>query len=315
MRILAIICSLFFVAATCKTPAEKAFGKKKAAQILWEYAKFDTLTWKLVSIYDPYQKGTYYQTDSLNPQYLSFTRKGKFVEYDTAQYRKGRWAINQDSAGLRLSYTEIDGDEIPKDDQDTKFRFLLNEMSLDTLVLGLQGRHGIVKRTYLRMKPIEPLMIKDTTVQPGEDNRSPAPQTLELAEAVKIMLPDTIQDTIAWSLQYIKDPYTQMLPESQRPAPMKQSPYAGNPHYLLFCRNGDFVEKDTMNYAKGTWDLNLSGERLRLNYEQRNGREILNEQNPLFRWEIQRINADSMILGIQGRHGIVQHIYQKVQDD
>jgi hypothetical protein len=304
MRTLAIISLLLFTAATCQEVSDKALGKRKAARVLMQFAAEDTLTWRLVQVYDPYQQNTYSPGDEGNPSFLRITRKGKFAEYDTLNYREGRWFLDTTRTKIRLAYTHENKTKIERADRDPYFRFQLVKLTKDSLVLGVQGRHGIVERTYLLERP--PAL--------SSDSLSLMPPPLPLEKANKTVLPDSTQDTVFWQLQQIFDPYVLTLPKDQPQSlgGKDEIIFPNNPHYLLFCRSGQFIEKDTLNYALGSWYLNPSRDRLGLIYSERNGKPIVSRPKALYRWEIQHLSSDSMILGIQGRHGIVKHTYRNV---
>lgn len=281
--------------------------------MILEFVQKDSLEWRLEQIYDPYNGGTTYQSDSLNPSFLSLNRKGKFAEYDTLNRREGKWYFHEDSTRIRLAYTQENGTKIIRSERDPDFRYVLKTLTEDSLVLAIQGRHGMVERIYIRTKPaIQDSLSVDTMAVPPPKDRALPPAALPLAKATQLVLPDSTQDTIVWKLREIYDPYVETLPKGERTSPRGEKAFPDNPHFLVFCRNGDFIEKDSLNYATGKWYLNSTEDRLRLSYTERNGQVILNETSLLFRWEIQRMANDSLVLGIQGRHGIVTHTYTKV---
>ncbi|MEO0473887.1 MAG: hypothetical protein AAF206_30035, partial [Bacteroidota bacterium] len=56
---------------------------------------------------------------------------------------------------LRLAHTERNGNKIPKENWEQQFRYQLVRRTADSLILGIQGRHGILKRIYLRAEMMQ----------------------------------------------------------------------------------------------------------------------------------------------------------------
>lgn len=150
MKYLAIILlSLMASATTCGKKGKRTdLSTKKAAAFLLG-KKIDTVQWRLVNIYDPYDGGKTIIKDSLNPEILVVSRDGSFKEYDKDNYSIGKWYLNREKSRMAMVYEKQNGMEVAKVDEEMQYRYEIREMTDSKLILAIQGRHGMVERTYM----------------------------------------------------------------------------------------------------------------------------------------------------------------------
>ena len=109
-----------------------------------------------------------------------------------------------------------------------------------------------------------------------------------------------------WQLLQIYDPYD---------GGVIIHPEADNPHYLIFFSRGRFLEYDSLNYNDGRWLIDPKANKLALIHEIENGHRIPPaRQDTIFRYHLLQ-QGDTLRLGIQGRHGIVEETYLPVSDE
>lgn len=153
MRYLSIFFILFFLLSSCHDKSTQAIRNRKAAALLIGKKKLaDSIVWKLSQTYDPYNGGYTYAADSLNPQFLVLHRDGTFHEYDTINYSEGTWLVNKERDHIAKVYSIQNKTEIPQDQQIPSFRYHIQKRNTDSLQLAIQGRHGMLLLTYLRMQ-------------------------------------------------------------------------------------------------------------------------------------------------------------------
>ncbi|MEL6255487.1 MAG: hypothetical protein AAFR87_26010 [Bacteroidota bacterium] len=148
MRFLTIVMAIIFLAFSCKDKSTSPLRKRKANKILLGSRKADSITWKLVKIYDPYSKGYTILKDSANYKYLRLMGDGSFNEFDIENKSHGRWYLNKERRKLGFIYSNRNGIDINTDLQNLFFRYHIDTIYKDTLILSIQGRHGMVKQFY-----------------------------------------------------------------------------------------------------------------------------------------------------------------------
>lgn len=148
MRFLTIVMAIIFLAFSCKDKSTSPLRKRKANKILLGARKADSITWKLVKTYDPYNKGYTILKDSTNYRYLRLMGDGSFKEFDLDNKSRGKWYLNKERNKLGFIYQNRNGIEINEDLQNLFFRYHIDNLYKDTLILSIQGRHGMVKQFY-----------------------------------------------------------------------------------------------------------------------------------------------------------------------
>lgn len=334
MRVLAIFSFLFLALIACQKRSDKALRQKQAARFISQKQEKDTLSYRLQQIYDPYLSVPQKAETKEKPKYLILHTAGTFLEYDAFNRNQGSWYVNKDKERLKLVYEVENGMEIPPASQDSSFRYQLVKLSQDSLVIGKQGRHGIVQYTYLlqpdsvmkeaMLPPIfETDSVKTDTVKTdtlpkvrkAPSNPMVSAQSLSQAEANHLIFDSLEYDTCSWQLFSIADPYSKMLPGTER----KDTSliFRTNPTFLRFLKNGTFIRFDQDEYGEGKWEFSAENEnRLRFQFTEQNGQEIspLN-QDQYYRHILQKRTRDTLVIGIQGRHGIVRYTYLACPND
>ncbi len=84
--------------------------------------------------------------------------------------------------------------------------------------------------------------------------------------------------------------------------------------FLTLERDGTFIQQNAENHEMGHYYLNKTKDAIALVIEKRvEGKDTMDIQQPsdelLFRHQIRTINADSLVLAWQGRHGYVLDTY------
>ena len=197
MRLLIILLGIILLGNACNETASSNMRRTKAARKVIQVRKADTLQWQLVRTIDPYNGGMITDWDTANPKFLSFLRNGTFIEKDKYGSQIGQWTVNKQGDRLRLAHTERNGTSIPKENREQLFRYHLIQRTTDTLVLGIQGRHGILKRIYLKCGPDNPdremqadsaeqsmqpdSIVQEKVMQEKSDSSSFRPDSLDLS--------------------------------------------------------------------------------------------------------------------------------------
>ena len=150
MRFLAILLLFTSWTVTCKDKATAPLRAKKAARIILPDKKTKYKRWVLAQMYDPYQKGYTYYGDTSNPAYLEIYRNGRFIRYQSDFISEGNWKLNRTKDKIALIYEIRNGVEVAEDLRDNFFRYEIANLSRDTFLLAVQGRHGMMKELWLR---------------------------------------------------------------------------------------------------------------------------------------------------------------------
>ena len=104
--------------------------------------------WILIKSVDPYQKGSENVRDSVNWKSIEFFINGDYKESDPWNNVFGKWKYNDDESRLGIKVLKRNDTEISKDDAVSDFRWRIIELDDSHVVLGIQGRHGMVKYYY-----------------------------------------------------------------------------------------------------------------------------------------------------------------------
>jgi len=175
MRFLTIVSAIIFLAFACKDKTTSPLRKRKANKILLGSTKIDSTVWKLVKTYDPYNKGYTYWKDSSNYRHLALSSDGTFKEFDKENTGRGHWYLNKQQNKLAFTYQQRNGIQINESLQVISFRYLIDTIYEDTLVLSIQGRHGMVRQFY---KLPENSRANDSTRV--KQNILPTPDSVEI---------------------------------------------------------------------------------------------------------------------------------------
>jgi hypothetical protein len=121
--------------------------KRDAAYLMGQKSTYQK-KWELVETFDPYQGGTLIPAEADNPTHLMLFQDGDFIEYDRRNYSSGHWSLDREADRMALTYQMQNNRSIPPPERDTLYRYQVQHHSPDSLVLGVQGRHGIVQLRY-----------------------------------------------------------------------------------------------------------------------------------------------------------------------
>lgn len=126
------------------------------------------------------------------------------------------------------------------------------------------------------------------------------PEALNRSQAKRVMFPDN-NFLLTCTLSKIHDPYQggQTYLPTDRLSPT-----------LLLFSDGRFIEYDAYRYDEGEWYLHEDHDKMSLIYQVKNHTNIpASQQDSSFRYQIKQLNADTLILAQQGRHGMVSYFY------
>ncbi len=137
----------------CRSGLPAALGTRAASARMLPTPADTPATWRLAQTYDPYQGGQTLRKGPVQTQYLVLGEEGVFRTFDPENHGAGRWYLHQDQDRLALVYHYQNGQAVPETQRDTHYRYQILEQQADTLILGIQGRHGIVRQTYVRASP------------------------------------------------------------------------------------------------------------------------------------------------------------------
>ena len=97
---------------------------------------------------DPYNNGAFHFADSTNAKYIIFKSDGSYADNDNNNSALGFWKFNHDSTRLGIKYTVFNDKEVDNKEPISEFRWIIYELTRSNMILGIQGRHGIVRYTY-----------------------------------------------------------------------------------------------------------------------------------------------------------------------
>ena len=152
---------LLLMAPSCQDEASSALRRSQVARSWVREAPDSLQRWVRFSTFDPYQKGTSYPGDAGNPEILELSDEGEFHEFDTAQQSYGHWFVNPADSTFSLRYEVrnnqlIDESSVPESARQV---YKLIKMTTDSLILEVQGRHGMLTICYLPAST-EPLPLE-----------------------------------------------------------------------------------------------------------------------------------------------------------
>lgn len=107
-----------------------------------------TQKWQFVNSIDLYNGGVWYNADSINQKFIVFNLSGEYLEYDNDNTRNGYWQLNDDSTRFGIRFSNSNSIQQSIIEPITDFRWIIYEVDENNLIIGIQGRHGIVKYTY-----------------------------------------------------------------------------------------------------------------------------------------------------------------------
>ncbi len=106
-------------------------------------------TWVKVGQNDPYDGDIITIVDTtINRVTLQFMNNQGFLIIDNSNRKSGKWKWNEDSTKIGTCFLKIN-DQIFEDSPITDFRMYISLLTNDSLIIGVQGRHGIVRDFFI----------------------------------------------------------------------------------------------------------------------------------------------------------------------
>ena len=149
MKYLALLWVVFFLTLGCNRQRKGSLKPRQAAFHFFQDRDTDSLKWRWVHTYDPYNGGTYLTSDSLHPRYLFLYKDGTFRKTDAHNASSGKWYLNPEKNAMALIDEMRNGVSVMDASSSLTFRHQLRKLNQDTLILAWQGRHGFVEELYL----------------------------------------------------------------------------------------------------------------------------------------------------------------------
>ena len=147
---LCISCILFFLltAESCDR-SEKALKTVKAASyLLGSQDTTSAVSWQKVSRFDPYEGGKTHTYEKY-PTVMTLQANGIYTEKSPENFTKGRYFLNKTKTAIAFTPREINGKKQAPEAEEMLFRHEIVKFSEDSLILQWQGRHGMVRDTYV----------------------------------------------------------------------------------------------------------------------------------------------------------------------
>ena len=118
--------------------------------------------WIKVASYDPYDK--IISNDGETSEFISnidttkyrteflFKSNGEIFTDDNWNNKgHGRWTLNNDSTKIGIIYLKLN-EQVNEDKPIKEYRMFVYKLTIDSLIMGWQGRHGIVQEYYVHKK-------------------------------------------------------------------------------------------------------------------------------------------------------------------
>lgn len=120
-------------------------GKREANLFLLGNSKIKKVQWQLLQSYDPYNGGITTPADATHLEAYVFQKNGKMISYATDNQQNGKWKLTKEKEFIWIEYSLIKGKK-------ELYKFKIKELTSEKMVLAIQGRHGLVEKTYLKVK-------------------------------------------------------------------------------------------------------------------------------------------------------------------
>lgn len=122
-----------------------------ATELLKDLREHKALSWRMVATHDPYQGESFLRTHPNNTIQLHLDHAGTFREVRKDKIVEGRWKMDATNQQIKLLCERINGRPVKRSHALT--RYLLISYDTHFLVLGKQGRHGVVEMKFKRLTP------------------------------------------------------------------------------------------------------------------------------------------------------------------
>ncbi|MEM6262200.1 MAG: hypothetical protein AAGI38_06820 [Bacteroidota bacterium] len=121
---------------------------RKAATSLLFGKQLDSIRWKLVSTLDPYTGNA--RDRSAETKYLQLHDDGTYHQWDQENDRVGKYFLKKDESAIALIENSIADTLVPKSLDAYQYRYKIEKLGEDTMILSIQGRHGRLREVYVR---------------------------------------------------------------------------------------------------------------------------------------------------------------------
>ena len=148
-----LLIALFFLfsAESCDRSATAVKTIKAASFLLGTKDTTTTVKWRKISRFDPYNEGQLRSYEDYKTT-LTLQGNGNYTEKDPENVTLGQYYLNKTKNAIAFVPLEINGQSQEKTDSPPLFRHEIVKFSADSLILEWQGRHGMVKEVYVRIR-------------------------------------------------------------------------------------------------------------------------------------------------------------------
>ncbi|MEM6803991.1 MAG: hypothetical protein AAF696_21475 [Bacteroidota bacterium] len=109
-----------------------------------------SMSWKLEQTFDPYQEGSSMRTSAYKGMQIRLYANGSFKEIHSDKIISGNWQINKGEKLLEMRCEMLNGRKVPARSKHSSYQIISYDSEF--LVLGRQGRHGVVELKLRRLK-------------------------------------------------------------------------------------------------------------------------------------------------------------------
>lgn len=116
-------------------------SKRNANIFLLGDKKTKQIQCNLKQTFDPYNGGITTPVDEKQPEYFVFHKNGKMEYFANNVQEKGAWKVSKEKDQIFLHYS-----------MEKIETFKIAELTREKMILAIQGRHGMVERTFIIQK-------------------------------------------------------------------------------------------------------------------------------------------------------------------
>ena len=146
--ILLLACLQFSFQASPERPKKKLADLER---LLSDLEKHKTMSWKLEQTFDPYQGGSSMRTSSYKGMQIRLYANGSFKEIHSDKILSGHWRLNKPQELLEMRCELRNGRKLSSRVEHNSYQIVSYDSKF--LVLGKQGRHGVVELKLRNMTP------------------------------------------------------------------------------------------------------------------------------------------------------------------
>ncbi len=146
-----MILFFLFTAESCDRSAKSLKTVKAASFLLGTKDSTSTASWQKVSRFDPYNGGQF-QSYEGNHSMITLYADGSYEEKDPENFITGKYYLNKTKSAIAFVPEKINDTVQDIAEGEPRFRHEIVKFSEDSLILAWQGRHGMVRDTYVMME-------------------------------------------------------------------------------------------------------------------------------------------------------------------